>query len=97
MESIIQIHNLSKNELISIIEKVIDERYDSYKRDADENENLTVKQTSILLGVTELTIYKYIKKGFIPASKIGRRILIKKTDVDQALSQVRSLKYKRDV
>jgi excisionase family DNA binding protein len=97
MESIIQIHHLSKEELISIIENVFDEKYNSHRKKAEEIENLTVKQTATLLGVTELTVYNYIKKGFIPASKIGRRVLIKKTDVDQALSQVKSLKYRRDV
>lgn len=96
MESIIKVHNLSKNEFISIIQDLFDERFDSLQK-SKEGEILTVKQTSNLLGVTELTIYNYIKKGLVPASKIGRRIVIRKIDIDNALSEVKSLKYKRDV
>ncbi|WP_052705208.1 helix-turn-helix domain-containing protein [Flavobacterium sp. 316] len=94
MESIIQIHNVSKSEFISIIESVIEDKLTALKK-SEKTENLTVQQTAKLLGVTELTIHNYIKKGFIPASKIGRRIVIKSTDLNDALSEVKSLKYKR--
>jgi excisionase family DNA binding protein len=94
METIIQIHGLSKTEFISIIETVIDDKLTSLK-ESDGNENLTVQQTAKILGVTELTIHNYIKKGFIPASKIGRRIIIKSSELDKALNEVKSLKYKR--
>ncbi len=94
MESIIQIHNVSKNEFISIIESVIEDKLAALKK-SEKPENLTVQQTAKLLGVTELTIHNYIKKGFIPASKIGRRIVIKSTDLNEALNEVKSLKYKR--
>lgn len=94
METIIQIHGLSKTEFISIIETVIEDKLTSLK-EGEGNENLTVKQTAKILGVTELTIHNYIKKGFIPASKIGRRIIIKSSELDKALNEVKSLKYKR--
>ncbi|MCA0349063.1 MAG: helix-turn-helix domain-containing protein [Bacteroidetes bacterium] len=94
METIIQIHGLSKTEFISIIETVIEDKLTSLKED-EGNENLTVQQTAKILGVTELTIHNYIKKGFIPASKIGRRIIIKSSELDKALNEVKSLKYKR--
>lgn len=94
METIIQIHGLSKTEFISIIETVIDDKLTSLK-EGEGNENLTVQQTAKILGVTELTIHNYIKKGFIPASKIGRRIIIKSSELDKALNEVKSLKYKR--
>lgn len=96
MKSIIQIHNLSKNELVSIIENSLDERFNSFI-ESKKDLNLTVQETAKYLSVSELTIYNYIKKGLIPACKIGRKIVIKKQDVDQSLSQVKSLKYKRDV
>lgn len=94
MESIIQIHNVSKTEFISIIESVIEDKFAALKK-TEKPENLTVKQTAKLLGVTELTVHNYIKKGFIKASKIGRRVVIKSTDLNDALSEVKSLRYKR--
>jgi len=35
------------------------------------------------------------KKGLLPASKIGRNYIIKRQDLDNALKEVKSLKYRR--
>jgi excisionase family DNA binding protein len=94
MDNIIQIHNVTKKEFVSIIENVIEDRLTTFLK-TKEAENMTVQETAKLLGVTELTIHNYIKRGLIPASKIGRRIVIKRTDIETALSEVKSLKYKR--
>ncbi len=61
----------------------------------EKPENLTVKETAEVLKVSEQSVHNYIKKGFIPAQKLGRVILIKRTDLDNALTEVKSLKYKR--
>ena len=94
MDNILQIQNVTRQEFINIIENVIEDRLTSFLK-SNEPDNLTVQQTSKLLGVTKLTIHNYIKKGFIPASKIGRRIVIKRIDIESALTEVKSLKYKR--
>lgn len=94
MESIIQIQNVTKKEFFSLMENIIEEKLISFIKEK-EPENLTVQSCSKLLGVTELTIHNYIKKGILPASKIGRRIVIKRKDIDKALTEVKSLKYKR--
>lgn len=56
---------------------------------------VTVKETAEILNVTELTVRNYIAKGFIKAEKIGRRVLINRHSLDNALSEVKSLKYRR--
>ncbi|WGD34740.1 helix-turn-helix domain-containing protein [Olleya sp. YS] len=61
----------------------------------EKSENLTVKETAELLKVSEQSVHNYIKKGFISAQKLGRILLIKRTDLDNALTEVKSLKYKR--
>ncbi len=61
----------------------------------DKKENLTIKETAELLKVSEQSIHNYIKRGFISANKIGRILLIKRYDLDKALTEVKSLKYKR--
>ncbi|WP_242131338.1 helix-turn-helix domain-containing protein [Aestuariivivens marinum] len=55
----------------------------------------SVKSVADLLGRSELTIYNYIKRGTLPASKIGRKYIIHKTDLESAFKEVRSMKYKR--
>ena len=61
----------------------------------EKSENLTVKETAEILKVSEQSVHNYIKKGFISAKKVGRILLIKRADLDNALTQVKSLKYKR--
>ncbi len=61
----------------------------------DKTENLTVKEAAELLKVSEQSIHNYIKRGFLPAQKVGRILLIKRIDVEQSLQEVKSLKYKR--
>lgn len=60
-----------------------------------KSENLTVKETAEVLKVSEQSVHNYIKKGFIPAQKLGRALLIKREDLDKALTEVKTLKYKR--
>ncbi len=61
----------------------------------EKPENLTVKETAEFLKVSEQSVHNYIKKGFLPAQKVGRILLIKRTDVEDSLKEVKSLKYKR--
>jgi len=61
----------------------------------EKTENLTVKEAAELLKVSEQSIHNYIKRGFLPAQKVGRILLIKRIDVEQSLQEVKSLKYKR--
>lgn len=59
------------------------------------SEKLNPEDAAEEIGVTTQTIYSYIKKGILPASKVGRKLLIKRSDLDNALKEVKSLKYKR--
>ncbi|GAA3639034.1 helix-turn-helix domain-containing protein [Flavivirga jejuensis] len=60
-----------------------------------QNLKLSIKEVAEELDVSELSVHNYIKKGYIKAFKIGRRVFIKRTDLDNSLKEVKSLKYKR--
>lgn len=94
MKKILQIEDLTKREFIEIIHKIIDRKLDILSK-TDENEKLSIKEVAEELGVSELTIHNYIKKGHLPALKISRRVFIKRIDLDEALKEIKSLKYKR--
>jgi|TARA_B100001173_G_C15817245_1_gene474616 excisionase family DNA binding protein len=85
-ESINERFDRIENILLEIIEKPQEE---------SKPDNLTVKETAEYLKVSEQSIHSYIKKGFIKAHKMGRIYLIKRTDIEEALKEVKSLKYKR--
>ncbi|MDO7174152.1 helix-turn-helix domain-containing protein [Mariniflexile sp. AS56] len=78
-----------QNEVNNISEKIqllIDDKF---------NEKLTPEQAAEEQNCTVQTVYAQIKKGILPASKVGRKLLIKRSDLDNALKEVKSLKYKR--
>ena len=63
----------------------------------DKPQTLSVKEVAKELDVTQLTVRNWIKKGTLKASKIGRKVMINRTDLDNSLKEYKSLKYKREV
>jgi len=55
--------------------------YDSQKLNAKEF--LSIADTCQLLGASRMTIYRQIKNGTINAAKIGRRTIIKRTEIEK--------------
>ncbi len=55
----------------------------------------TIKETSLELKVSTLTVRNYIDKGILKAFKIGNRVLITNESLEKALQEVKSLQYKR--
>lgn len=60
-----------------------------------EKSYLTRQETAELLKVSALTIDQWVKKGILPAYRIGNRVLFKSEDIESALSAVPTLKYSR--
>jgi excisionase family DNA binding protein len=56
---------------------------------------ITVQEAAVRLKVSKLTVRNYVKRGLIKARKVGNRILIDTKSIETALSEVKSLKYKR--
>ncbi|XMO87178.1 helix-turn-helix domain-containing protein [Algibacter sp. AS12] len=94
MAKIIQIKEITEDELFGRFETLIDKKL-AILTSVDKNVKLSIKSTAEELEVAELTVHNYIKKGILPAFKIGRRVFIKREDLDEALKEVKSLKYKR--
>jgi excisionase family DNA binding protein len=55
----------------------------------------TIKEAATELNVSALSVRNYITKGYLKATKIGRRILISNESLEKAMKEVKSLKYKR--
>jgi excisionase family DNA binding protein len=62
---------------------------------AIEEKIYSVKELAVLSGVSELSIRNWIAAGKIEAKRIGRRIFIEQSQFENALNDVKSLKYKR--
>jgi excisionase family DNA binding protein len=46
---------------------------------------ISVSQASKLLGISKRSLYSYIEAGLFPALRIGRRILIRRADIEHML------------
>lgn len=87
----VTITQITLDELESMIDRVLK----SNTPKQQTNEKLSVQEVANELGVTILTVHNYIKRGTLLAFKIGRRVYIKREDLEQALKEKKSLKYKR--
>lgn len=50
---------------------------------------MTVQECAKYLGLHKVTVYKSIKKGFIPIKRIGKNIRVSKEELDLAMSRDR--------
>jgi len=94
MEKIIQITSISKEEFFDRIEEIIEQKLRTVFN-PNINHKLSIKEVSEELGVSTLTVHNYIKRGTLKALKLGNRVWIKRSDLDEALQEKKSLKYKR--
>ncbi|MFI8377723.1 helix-turn-helix domain-containing protein [Leeuwenhoekiella sp. NPDC079379] len=95
MTEIIQIQNLTKEELLSAISDLIDSKLSVRKVETSVPTRYSIKELAEQNPVCEQTIRNWIKEGKLKAEKIGRRIFIEESEFEKALSQVKSLNYKR--
>lgn len=77
------------------VNKALIDFFEQKEEKARTKEILTVKEVANLLRVSELTVRTYITKGNIKAERIGRRIMIRRISIDNALQEIKSLKYRR--
>ncbi len=90
---------ISKEELEELVQTSVNKALTEYFENKEANEKfkelLSVKETAKLLGVAELTVRNHISKGLYKAERVSRRIFIRRKDLDEAMKEVKSLKYKR--
>ena len=48
---------------------------------------LGIKETCILLGVSRMSLHRYIQQGIIPVKKIGGRIIISRKKINELINQ----------
>jgi excisionase family DNA binding protein len=90
---------ISKEDLEVIVQTSVSKALADYftrkEEKAKKGEFISVKDTARHLEVAELTVRNYISKGYIKAERIGRSIRIRRSELENALKEVKSLKYRR--
>ncbi len=55
----------------------------------EEKEIMTISQVADFLQLSEMTTYKLVQEGKIPAFKIGRSWRVKKDDLDMLIERLK--------
>ena len=79
----------------SSLDNAIQEFYLKKELAKTKKKHYTIKETSLELKVSTLTVRNYIDKGILKAFKIGNRILITYESLEKAMNEVKSSRYKR--
>ncbi len=72
-----------RDEKIQKVTTVSVQRVDFNQEQLKHKDFLSIDETCKLLGTSRMTIYRQIKSGNIKAGKIGRRTIIKRTEIDK--------------
>lgn len=65
----------NQNKLLSITELNLEA--------INQKDYLSIKEAHVLLGISERTIYRLMRDGKIPVTKLGRRTIIKRSEIDK--------------
>jgi excisionase family DNA binding protein len=60
-------------------------------------EYITIAQLAKVLGITRIAVYKKVKKGQVPAQKIGKIYAIPKKYIDEILGKTLSESEKKEI
>lgn len=81
---------ITLDELATVIKMTVQREFEMINNSQTpkpENEYITRKETSRILGVSLPTLNDYSKRGLIPSYRIGTRIRYKKEEVLNSLNQ----------
>lgn len=95
MELIITTKEKLESLIDSSVSKAVDNIFTKKEAEISKNKHFTIKEASVELRVSVLTIRNYINKGYLKSTKLGNRILISSESINNALQEVKSLRYKR--
>lgn len=94
MEKITQVHGITKEDLFNAFQR-LEDKINTLQSANRKPKKYSVKELAEHCGVSELTIRNWITNGKVKAERIGRRIFISEEEFQRALSEVKSLKYRR--
>ena len=68
-----------------------------FRKEVVPDKKLSVDEAASQCGVIPLTMRNWLKRGLVKSGKIGHRVIILQSNLDRAMSNTKSLKYKRNV
>ena len=97
METNIILHSTPKSELKNLIAETLKEQLSTFfeKYKEPDTRLKTRKEVAEMLNITLPTLHIWTKEGVIPAVRIGASIRYRMSDIENAIKNIRSIKYSR--
>lgn len=70
-------------------------QFESLPKQNQDNDLITRKEAACFLGISLPTLLDFTKAGKVIGYRIGTRVRYKRSELEQSLQQIRSIKYKR--
>ena len=99
MSNSLILEQVSKSELKDLIVTAVAEQFSISRQEAPPVAGVTIltrKQTAQMLGITLTTLHEWTKTGVIQGTRIGSRVRYRQSDVEDALKDIRHIKYSRN-
>ena len=71
-----------KEQKLNNVGTIDQQKFNNNFQSISSKEFLSIADTCYLLGASRMTLYRYIKNGTIKVAKIGRRIIIRRSDIE---------------
>jgi excisionase family DNA binding protein len=95
MENSIILSNVTREQLFDTFRGIVREELAQSAPKKDETRYLSRKEASKLLHISLPTLNEYTQKGIIKGSRIGTRVLYLEADIQEAVKNIPSTKYRR--
>lgn len=84
----------SKDELLQMIEEAVCKAIEQNRQNNEADQYLSRQETAELCSVTVQTLNNWVNAGRIRSHKINGRVLFRRSDIDAALIERKTLKHK---
>ena len=95
MQNSILLENITSEDLLLKIRELVSEELNKRLKPEIPQLYITKKEVGARLRCSRPTIDRLTAEGHIKGYKINRRVLYRSDEIDQALTQIQTLKYKR--
>jgi excisionase family DNA binding protein len=89
------IQSITPEELSETIRKIIRDELSAIRPNDPELKFLSRDEVCKLLKISLPTLNEYTKMGIIKGSRVGSRILYSELDIQQAVREIPTMKYRR--
>ena len=72
-----------REEKVQKVNSIEKQQMDFNHANVENKEFLSIEETCILLGASRMTIHRQIKNGNLKSAKLGRRTIIKRSEIDK--------------